>query len=174
MTGVQTCALPICYTSDVTGQSALPATASYKYGATVTVAEEATAPGYTFSGWSTADATIEEGEESDTFTMPAKDVAISGSWTANTTTGYKVQHYLQDLEGEGYTLKETESLTGTTDTTATAVSKTYEGFTFDENNTNNVLSGNIAGDGSLILKVYYSREERKSTRLNSRHLSSER
>ena len=26
---------------------------------------------------------------------------------------------------------------------------------FDENNTNNVLSGNVAGDGSLVLKLYF-------------------
>ena len=37
------------------GASALPEKATVKYGAPVAVAEAATAPGYTFSGWSTGD-----------------------------------------------------------------------------------------------------------------------
>ena len=50
---------------------------------------------------------------------------------------------------------------GTTDKTAsvneTDKNPTREGYTFDETNTNNVLSGNINGDGSLVLKVYFKK-----------------
>ena len=141
------------YTGTVpAGASALPATASYKYGADVTVAPQATAPGYTFNGW------LEDGKVTASFKMPAGPVQLTGSFTANTDTRYTVEHWTEDLDGEGYTLRETEAnLTGVTDTTATAEAKSYEGFRFDEDNENNVLTGVITGDGKLVLKVYYAR-----------------
>ena len=105
-----------------TGTSGLPSNQNYEYGAEVTVAPDATAPGYTFSGWS----------RSGTFTMPAEDVEITGSFTANTNTPYKVEHYTKDLNTNTYTLRETENKTGTTDALVTATAKTYEGFTFDK------------------------------------------
>ena len=136
------------YTGKVpTGASELPAETTEKYGAAVTVAADATAPGYTFSGWS----------REDGFTMPAENVTITGSFTANGETPYKVEHYQQNLEDDGYTLADTENLTGETDTTATANPKTYTGFTFDGTVEGTVASGNIAGDGSLVLKLYYTR-----------------
>ena len=64
-----------------------------KYGADVTVAPQATAPGYTFSGWS----------REDGCTMPAENGTITGSFTANGETPYKVEHYQQNLEDDGYT-----------------------------------------------------------------------
>ena len=136
------------YLNTPAGASELPAGASYRFGAAVTVAEAATAPGYTFSGWSTGD-----------FTMPAQDVEITGSFTANGDTAYTVEHYQQNLAGDGYDLVEadTEHLKGETDTTATANPKTYTGFTFDGTVEGTVASGNIAGDGSLVLKLYYTR-----------------
>ena len=73
------------YTGTVpTGASALPEKATVKYGAPVTVAEAATAPGYTFSGWSRND-----------FTMPAENVTITGSFTANSNTEYTVRHHFR-------------------------------------------------------------------------------
>ena len=136
------------YTGKVpTGASELPAETTEKYGAAVTVAADATAPGYTFSGWS----------REDGFTMPAENVTITGSFTANGETPYKVEHYQQNLEDDGYTLADTENLTGETDTTATANPKAYTGFTFDGTVEGTVASGNIAGDGSLVLKLYYTR-----------------
>ena len=141
------------YTGTVpAGASALPAAASYKYGADVTVAPQATAPGYTFNGW------LEDGKVTASFKMPAGPVQLTGSFTANTDTRYTVEHWTEDLDGEGYTLRETEAnLTGVTDTTATAEAKSYEGFRFDEDNENNVLTGVITGDGKLVLKVHYAR-----------------
>ena len=134
------------------GASALPTEETYKYGASVTVAEDATAPGYTFSGWDKED-----------FTMPAEDVVIKGSFTANTDTQYKVEHYLQDLDGNSYTLKDTETLAGTTDTTATATPKQYPGFTYDSTVEGTKTEGVITGDGQLVLKLYYTRNNYKVT-----------
>ena len=137
------------YTGTIpTGASELPQDAEYQYGDSVKVEEEATAPGYTFSGWST-----------DDFSMPANDVEITGSFTANSNTSYKVEHYLEDLTTGTYILTETENLTGKTDGTKSATPKTFPGYTFDNTIEGTIQSGTIAGDGSLVLKLYYRKNE---------------
>ncbi len=136
------------YTSDTPeGASELPPTSTYEWGEEVTVAPDASAPGYTFNGWS----------RTGTFEMPTSNVTITGSFTANTNTTYKVEHYLEDLNGSTYTLTKTDNLTGETDSEATATANDYEGFTFDDSIDGTKLSGNISADGSLVLKVYYKR-----------------
>ena len=104
-----------------------------------------TRTGYTFSGW-----------DYD-FTTPITDyTTIYAKWTANTDTQYKVEYYLQNLNGYGYTIDNslTENLTGTTDTTANAEIKEIEHFTAESE----TVSGNINGNGSTVLKVYYTRD----------------
>ena len=130
------------YVGDVpTGASELPADASYKYEAEVKVAKDATAPGYTFSGWSKED-----------FRMPANDVEIEGSFTANTDTEYKVEHYLQNLNDSDYTIDATETKTGTTGEMTKAEAKNYPGFTANE-----FEQKEIAGDGTTVVRIYYVR-----------------
>ncbi|MBP3783077.1 MAG: InlB B-repeat-containing protein, partial [Butyrivibrio sp.] len=65
------------YTGDVPADATdLPDDASVAYGTqNVAVAADATAEGYTFSGWSTQDATVTGGR----FTMPANEVVFTGS-----------------------------------------------------------------------------------------------
>ena len=100
--------------------------------------------GYTFVNWSYD------------FSQPIiEDVNITAKWEANIDTPYKVEYYFENLENNDYTLYETDDLQGITDTTATANIKTYDHFTFNKNE--GVLSGNISCDGSLILKVFYTR-----------------
>lgn len=67
-----------------------------------------------------------------------------------------MEHYKQKLDGT-YVKADTDELTGTTDTRATAVAKSYTGFTVDKTVEGTVESGIIAGDGSLVLKLYYTR-----------------
>lgn len=123
------------------------------YGTQYNITAKPAAPaGYTFSGWSSGGVTIADGK----FTMPASDVKLVGSFTANGDTPYKIEHYIEKLEG-GYELKETENETGKTDSAVTATQHYYPGFTFDSSNANNITSGIISGDGSLILKLYYNR-----------------
>ena len=103
-----------------------------------------TRAGYTFVGWDY------------NFANPiSSNIMVNASWNANTDTVYKVEYYLENTDKNGYDLIETLNLTGTTDTTATAEKKTYEHFTFNE--ANSVMSGNINGGGSLVLKVCYTR-----------------
>ena len=93
------------------------------------------------------------------FNNVTSDLTVNAIWTANTNTPYKVEHYQRttDLEVEGYSLFEIENKTGTTDTTVTAAAKTYTGFTENTTYSGRVVTGTIAGDGSLVLKLYYDR-----------------
>ena len=140
------------------GASALPGAVDYKYGETITVADEAEALGYKFSGWKA------DGIAGSEFEMPAQNVTLKGSWTANADTKYTVKRYLENLDGTypdeaTYTDVETKGTTGASVEADTSVS--YEGFVFDTNNANNKLEGSIAADGSLVLKVYYKRAQHK-------------
>ena len=114
------------------------------------VATEPSVPekaGYTFVKWSFD------------FDSPiTADTRISAVWQANTDTPYKVEYYLQNLENDNYTLTETVSLTGTTDTTATAEIKTYDHFTHVTISASKERD-NINGNGQAVLKVYYTRDK---------------
>lgn len=73
------------YTGDAPASApSLPTKATAKFGETVAPAAAPTMTGYAFSGWSRAEA----------FAMPAENVAITGSWTANTDVAYTVHYYL--------------------------------------------------------------------------------
>ena len=125
------------------------------------VLPEATKTGYTLNGWYTSlNGTSKVGDAGESY-VPSSNITLYARWKPNDNTVYKVQHYLENVNANGYDLKETDSLVGTTDAAVTASTKTYSGFTFDSSNANNVLEGNIAPDGSLILKVYYVRNTYK-------------
>ena len=86
------------------------------------------------------------------------EVTRPAMYTANEDTLYKVEHYLQDVEGDEYTLYETTEHTGTSDTEATAHPMSKQGWKGVADHPENTLSGSINADGSGILKVYYDRE----------------
>ena len=119
--------------------------------------------GYTFKGWDTDP----KGEGS---IAPDTQVQVDNNgenvlyaiWTANTDTKYTVEFYYQNTDGS-YPQKANESVVrndGTTDTTVSVKDSDklpQDGgkYVFDESNANNVLSGVVAGDGSLVLKLYF-------------------
>lgn len=96
----------------------LPGEVTCQYGDTVTVAAGATATGYTFSGWTTSDADIEDGR----FTMPNKDVTLTGSFTIN---NYTVTYRVDDK-----TYGSPESYNYGADVTV-AQTPSEEGYTFN-------------------------------------------
>ena len=68
------------------------------------------------------------------------------------------EDYQQDVTGDGYTLKDTDNLTGTTDALVTATVKVYTGFTENTDHESRVASGKIKPDGSLVLGLFYDRD----------------
>ena len=112
-----------------------------------------TRPGYDFKGWKIGNAVLTAGAA---YTVDEDDMVFTAQWEARTDTPYTVEHYLEKLDGS-YALDTTEPLKGTTDTTVTAAAKSYDNFTYDSTVPGTVASGNIAGDGSLVLKLFYTR-----------------
>ena len=107
--------------------------------------------GYTFDGWYTdADCTT----EFTAATMPAENITLYAKWTAQGGISYTVEHYQQNVTGDGYTLADTESKTGTAGQNTAAESKSYPGFTAKE-----FQQQTVKGDGSTVVKVYYNRNE---------------
>ena len=104
-------------------------------------------PGYTFAGW--GDFNFDK--------APSGSVTVTAQYVANTDTAYKVEHYRKN-HGGNYVLFETENKSGTTDTTVDATPKSYEGYKFNAGASAATMSGNVAGDGSLVLKAYYDEE----------------
>lgn len=116
---------------------------TYRYGQTITPPETPQKTGYTFDGW--------EGYTGG-MTMPAQNVTFTARWTANGDTAYTVEHYWQDVTGDDDTLRESETLYGTTGGQTAAAAKDYPGFavqTFEQTA--------IAPDGSTVVKIYYDR-----------------
>ncbi len=122
------------------------------YGTVITAPTQPTKVGYTFAGWYDADGAKLEAST----TMPAKDVTYTAEWTANSGIAYTVNVYKMDLAGE-YQAEAPQTLYGTAGATVTAETPDVEGFTF--NSAKSTVSGTIAGDGSLILSVYYDRNK---------------
>ena len=112
--------------------------------------------GYTFSGWF-SNSGLENKYNIPAY-MPAEDISVYGSLTANSGISYKIMHYCQNADDNGYTLYETDTLTGSTDDEVVGLERNYEYFYFNGNAPETLLSGKIKADGSLVLRLYYDRE----------------
>ena len=122
-------------------------------------------PGYTFTGWKTPGGTSYAAGSS--YTLTAGEDVLIAQWKANTDTQYTVYHYLVSEDGLSASLADdgTEIKKGTTGATVTAAAKAFTGYkyneTFDSNGMKTVSTGVIAGDGSLVLKLYYTLDPAK-------------
>jgi uncharacterized repeat protein (TIGR02543 family) len=113
-------------------------------GAELTAPATPAKTGYTFSAWNPALPT----------TFPSADTTYTATWTAGTGTGYKVEHYQQNIADDNYTIVtgDTQTLAGTTDEQTAAAAKAYAGFTAQA-----VTQSAIAADGSTVVKICYTR-----------------
>jgi len=120
--------------------------------------------GYTFVGWAkTADATE---ALNDLGNMPVDGVTFYAVLAGKTTIKYNIEKYFMGTDGVTYTLDAAKSETktdGTAGVEKTITPDTYEGFTFDADNAENVLTAMIKGNGSTTFKVYYNRNTVKVT-----------
>ncbi len=110
--------------------------------------------GYIFTGWYKGDDKLSSDLEY-TFTV-TEDVTLTAKWVADDETAYTVEIYLQNIENDEYTLESSDILYGETDTTASVTPESIEHFTY--NASISKVSGTIVADGSLVLKVYYTRD----------------
>ena len=130
-----------------------PGVKSYRLGAALKLLTQSYVKraGYAFDGWYTdADCTTAVTE----ITMPDHDVTLYAKWTAQGGISYTVEHYQQNVTDDDYTLADKESKTGATGQSTAAESKPYPGFTAQS-----FEQKTVEGDGSTVVKVYYTRNE---------------
>ena len=127
-----------------------------KSGDKATAPTDVTRLGYDFKGWYTDEALTVQ----FAFDTPiTRKTTLYAKWEARTDTPYKVKYYIEKLDGT-YDYNDSYEGRGTTDTRIDATkvhNKSYENFTLDLNHPDTVQFGNIAGDGSLVLKLFYTR-----------------
>ena len=95
-----------------------------KYGEAISYAEP-TRDGYGFRGWYIGSTPFVD------TTMGAENLTVTAVWEAG-KIGYTAKHYQQNVNGEGYTLVQTENGTADMDSQVTLAVNTYEGFTSPE------------------------------------------
>ena len=116
--------------------------------------------GYTFDGWAkSADGSKEYSDRqsvSNLTTTANGTVDLYAKWVASSGTQYKVKHYQQNLNDDGYPASHTDidHKTGTTGQNATVTLKHYTGF-----KTGTYTATTIAADGSTVVEVRYEREK---------------
>lgn len=112
-------------------------------------------PGYAFAGWYNGD--------TDEYTFGSaltESITLKAKWTAKDSVKYTVIHWQENANDTGYSLKETETKTGTVGAQTNAAAKdtkrveAYNGFTAQT-----IVQKPIAGDDSTIVNVYYKRNE---------------
>ena len=92
------------YTGEVPSNApSAPTQSSYSEGSTVGVANNIDLEGYTFSGWTTSDATITNGS----FTMPSGDVVLKGSFSSMNKN--KVTYDIDGIMPSGYVVPSEKS-----------------------------------------------------------------
>ena len=156
-------------TSDPVHTGSHPTTATYDTSFTVNVPSRTW---YAFSGWTISNMDSEKHTVwwAESYATGASGVmgtsfenlrATSGTvnflaiWTKNLHTTYKVEHYLEKIEGwYPITPKQTDNLSGVTDTEVTPDIHTYEWFTPDSGVP---YSGNIDPDGNKVFTYHYTR-----------------
>ena len=136
------------------GGNAIPER-SCRYETEILPPAKPTKAGFTFIGWEPS--------------LPAKLMAnteYKAKWTEEVLPEYKVQHWLQKLDGNGkacdashkdntcYELKDTDPKNGKKNTPTEAKAKTYTGFTSTQ-----FEQQNINENGSTVVKIYYVRKD---------------
>ena len=121
-----------------------------KVGEQIVAPKAPTKEGYVFKGW-----------DKEVGKMGVEDITFVAQFEEASGIAYTVEVYTMDVNGN-YGAAETKTLYGTTGAEVTADTTAAEGFTFDESAAN-VVSGTVAADGSLVLKVYFARNQYKLT-----------
>lgn len=112
-------------------------------------------PGYTFVGWSTEkNGTTANFNFGDTI---SEDTTVYAVWEAKNDTQYTVIYWWENANDSGYSYHESTAKKGQSGETVStsSLAKTYNGFTLNTDKTKKSVT--IAGDGSTIVNIYYTR-----------------
>lgn len=118
-----------------------------KVGEQIIAPENPTKEGFVFTGW-----------DKEVGVMGTEDVSFNAQFSAGEVS-YKVETYVMDVNG-AYGTADVKVVPATTGAAVSVDPEAREGFTVAADS---VLSGTVAADGSLVLKVYYSRNQYKLT-----------
>ena len=140
----------MAYTATFYVDGVVHATVQAKVGEQIVAPKDPAKEGYIFKGW-----------DKEVGKMGVEDITFIAQFEKASGIAYTVEVYTMDVNGN-YGAAETKTLYGTTDAEVTADTTAAEGFTFDESAAN-VVSGKVASDGSLVLKVYFARNQYKLT-----------
>ncbi len=135
-------------TFDAAGGTVTPTTITAKYGASVTLPTP-TKDGYGFDGWYNGSTIY------NSATMGANNITLTAKWIAGKYS-YTVNHYQQNVDGNGYTLVKTISASASMDEQITPAINTYEGFTSPAQATTINITANSAQN---VVNYYYSRNK---------------
>ncbi len=132
---------------------------SYKHP-NFTVAGAITRPGYVFAGWNTQKDGGGEHYGAGAQISLESDMTLYAIWIVGEGAPYRVEHYWQDVEGDGYTRvdADTEYKIGNIGDVVSAEPNPYTGFSQSVSIGLDKLSGTVLADGSLVLQVYYDRD----------------
>ena len=137
------------------------ANSSYPYGKQISVTA-VERPGYDFE-WL-------DGETSYTRNITIdSNIELTPVYTAKTDTPYTVKHYKMDVNGTSYTIADTVPGAGTTDSSITPATNTYEGFTAPATQTTT-----ISGTGNTVVEYYYTRNQYNLTIINSQFVEQDK
>ena len=117
--------------------------------------KDMTRPGYTFKYWSEK----EKGSEYTFGSTITKDLTLYAVWEAEDSQ-YTVIYWWENANDDHYSYHENSSAAGKTGSKIDLekLEKQYDGFTLNKDKTNTVNQNTtIAGDGSTIVNIYYSR-----------------
>lgn len=125
----------------------VPNSSTGRYGAQITIAGDLSIDGYTFTGWYTKeDAPVQVTEKMSTFTMPAGDVTLYGTFSKRTDLSYTVK-YIWNGEILG-----TATGKGTLGDPIDPEVKDFEGYTFKDKQTGVTITADAAKN---VVNVYY-------------------
>ena len=123
--------------------------------------------GYSFIGWAATKGATEALADLGTMdTTVAEGKTFYAVLESATNVEYTIEKYFMGTDGKTYTKDAAKTELG--DDGVAGVEKTidvdsYEGFTFDSDNAENVLTAMVKGDGKTVFKVYYDRNTVKVT-----------
>lgn len=123
-----------------------------RFGAPISV-DTPTKPGYTFESWT----------PSIPATMPAYNTSYTASWNRCGDTAFTVAFYYANADDNGYTFMDSKVYQGTTGDRVSGSAYKDENFSGKDTKHFTYLDGKtdknieIKGDGSTVVKVYFSR-----------------